>query len=89
LYKAIKNCAEKQLTFSSGCGMIITTKGNSKEKPARGFFDERFQAIGFPRSEGFPLVETILYQKGGRGPMAKEESRLHMLSASGIAGCTS
>lgn len=26
------------------------------------------------------LVETILYQKGGRSPMANEESQLYMLS---------
>ena len=30
-----------------------------------------------------PFAETILHQKGGRDPMASEESQLDMLSMSG------
>ena len=43
------------------------------------------RAISFPRSKVHPFAETILHQKGGRGPMASEESQLHMLSTSGAS----
>ena len=61
------------------------TKGNSNKELARRSKLIGSRAISFPRSKVHPFAETILHQKGGRGPMASEESQLHMLSTSGAS----
>ena len=65
--------------------MIITTKGNNKKESARGSDLGDSQTIGFPRFKGYPFAEVISNQEGGRGPMASEESQLHMLSTSDMS----
>lgn len=73
------------MTLLLRCGMIYTTKGNSNKELARRSKLIGSRAISFPRSKVHPFAETILHQKGGRGPMASEESQLHMLSTSGAS----
>lgn len=60
---------------------------NQEKGTANESWRETFQRRVFERcvSQGLErklLVETILYQKGGRSPMANEELQLHMLSTS-------
>lgn len=84
-HKIIKKMRSKLLTLLLQCGMIYTTKGNSDKELARSSELIGFQPIGFPRFKVHPFAETILHQKGGRDPMASEESQLHMLSASRVS----